>query len=232
MKILSIILFVLVGFTNAQTKDADQILNEVKDKFNKVKDYEVDVSIFVDVDFLKVPESKAKIYFKQPDLVKLDSEGFALLPKEGVNFSPIKLLNQDYTAIFVKEDIYDDHKVDVVKVIPNNDSSGVVLSTLWIDIEGHYIRKVETTTKSSGTLKVELSYKNKDKWGLPSSVVFSFNVSDVQLPASFSGEIGGDQKEETKKKKRGESMSGKVTLTYSNYKVNQGLSAEFFDESK
>ena len=95
MKILSIILFVLVGFTNAQVKDAEQILNEVKDKFNKIKDYEVDVSIFVDVDFLKVPESNAKIYFKQPDLVKLDSEGFALLPKEGVNFSPIKLLNQD-----------------------------------------------------------------------------------------------------------------------------------------
>ena len=38
MKILSIILFVLVGFTNAQVKDAEQILNEVKDKFNKIKD--------------------------------------------------------------------------------------------------------------------------------------------------------------------------------------------------
>ena len=223
----------LVLSITAQDKNAELILDAVKEKFNKIKDYEVDVKISVDVNFLKVPETAAKIYFMQPDLVKLDSEGFALLPKEGVNFSPVKLLNEDYTAIFIKEDIFQNHKVDVVKVIPNNDSSGVVLSTLWIDIEGHYIRKVETTTKTNGTLKIELIYKEKEKWGLPSSAIFSFNVSDVQLPAAFSGEIGGDQNENKNSKRGGkESMSGKVTLTYTNYKVNKGISADFFENSK
>lgn len=230
MKSFLVYLIMLVSIS-AQVQNADEILYEVKEKFNKIKDYEVDVKISVDVNFLKVPEAKAKIYFKQPDLVKLDSEGFALLPKEGVNFSPIKLLNENYTAIYIKEEILNNHKVDVVKVIPSNDSSGVVLSTLWIDAEGHYIRKVETTTKSNGTLKMDLNYLDDDKWGLPKEIIFSFNVSDVQLPAAFSGEIGGNQ-EEKSRKKMGESMSGKVTLTYSDYRVNIGLQDSFFEETK
>ncbi len=88
-----IVIFLAINFLIIpQKKDPDQILQKVVANFEKIKDYEVDVNIKVDVEFLKVPESNAKIFFKQPDKIALKSEGFAMLPKNGFNFSPASLL--------------------------------------------------------------------------------------------------------------------------------------------
>ena len=80
----------------AQQKDAVKILDAVKEKFNKVKDYQADVIGKLDISFAKVPDTKATVYFKQPDKVKIDSKGFAMLPKQSVNFSPVEMLNGDF----------------------------------------------------------------------------------------------------------------------------------------
>ena len=84
MRRILLLLFMSVSIIFGQTKDPDAILNKVKENFNKIKDYQVDIHIKIDVSFLKVPDSNAKIYFKQPDKVKIKSDQFALLPKEGL----------------------------------------------------------------------------------------------------------------------------------------------------
>jgi outer membrane lipoprotein-sorting protein len=225
------IVFTLLLFTIAvaQTRDPEVILNKVKDEFSKIEDYEVDVKINIDINFLKVPESKAKIYFKQPDKVKLKSEGFALLPREGLNFCPAKLLNNDYTAIYSKLDSIDGRYVDVIKVIPTGDSSDVVLTSLWVDSTEHVLRKIESTTKRSGTFTIRLDYEDISNLHLPSEVAFSFNVSDMQLPKSLTGDFDAQP---VPKKEDGKQMKGTVTVTYSNYKVNQGLPDSIFEDEE
>lgn len=94
MKFLIALIFVLTQFGFSQSKDPNKIINDVVTEFNRVKDYVVDVNIKIDVEFLKVPETKAKIYFKQPDKVHLDAEGFAMLPKNGMEFSPSSLIKK------------------------------------------------------------------------------------------------------------------------------------------
>lgn len=233
MKKIFLILIAAASIITAQDKDPYKILDGVKEKFGQIKDYSVDASIKVDVNFLRVPETHATIYFKQPDKVRLKSEGFALLPKEGLNFSPTKLLNDDYNALYIKSEELNGHIVDVVKVIPNNDSLDVILSSLWIDSKKNIVRKIETTTKRSGTLTIELEYENNSKWGLPSQVTFSFNVSDLQIPATLSGEFNDqDESQPKKKKKKNEPMTGTVTVQYENYKVNLGIEESIFDDDK
>ena len=126
-----ILLFSVTGFS--QNKDPDEILENVINAFEKIEDYVVDVNIKVDVAFLKVPEANAKIYFKQPDKVHMESEGFALLPKQGMNFSPLGFLKTDYTALYDKEVKLNGANVSVLKVIPLDERSDVILSTFWID---------------------------------------------------------------------------------------------------
>lgn len=223
--LITVVLSTIISY--AQDKNPDEILNKVKSEFLKINDYSVNAVINVDVDFLKVPESKATIYFRQPDKMKLESDGFALLPKQGLDFSPSKLLEGDYTSIYTKTDTLDGENIDVIKVIPESDSSGIILSTLWIDEDEYIIRKIESTSKRSGTFEIHLYYDHKDV-KLPSKVSFKFNVSEVPLPASLTGDF--DQETAKPKSKKDKQMSGTVIVSYSNYRINIGLTDKFFQE--
>ncbi len=226
MRYLILILF-LTSSIFSQTNNADEIINKVKNKFETVKDYKVDLKVEVDMEFLRIPKVSATVYFKQPDKMKMDSKDFAILPKEGINFSPINLLNEDYTSIFVKEDKLDERNVAVVKIIPLSDSANIILTTLWIDTEYSVIRKVETTTKKRGTLFANLVYDNMIKFGLPSEMNFSFNIEDPKLSEMMDMEVSGIKKPSDKANKN---LAGKIKVTYSNYIVNKGIDDAVFDD--
>jgi hypothetical protein len=234
MKILTKIFlftFILLQTISSQINDPDVILKKVLDSFNKVQDYEVNVKIKVDVDFLKVPDTEAKIYFKQPDKVHFESETFALLPREGIDFSPSTLFKKKYTAFYVRQDTIDNVKTSIVKVIPLGETDNVILSTLWIDQSKNVIRKIESTTKTNGTFAIELKYDYADlKYPLPSLMTFSFNIDKMNIPQGFNGELGSDTKQ--KKKDDKPTTTGKVYVTYSNYRVNIGIPDKIFEEKK
>lgn len=227
MKIIFLFL-VLSTMVFTQNKDPKQILNNVVNNFNRVQDYEVNVNIKVDVEFLKAPESQAKIYFKQPDKISLKSDGFAMLPKNGFNFAPTTLLKDDYTAIYEKEEIIDGRKLTLIKVIPLGTTSEVILSTLWIDEEINAVRKIESTTKINGTFIIDFSYDEKLKYPLPSKMVFSFNIDKMNFPSSMMGST--DTRKRQQKKPDDSLTKGKVYVDYSDYKVNSGIPDSFFDE--
>jgi outer membrane lipoprotein-sorting protein len=227
-KILLIFIF-LINAAFTQSKNPDEILNKVKENFDKVKNYIVDIDVKVDVNFLKVPDSKAKIYFKQPDKIKFESDNFALLPKEGLNFSPLAILKNKYTAIYEKDENLNGINTSVIKVIPLNDKSDIILTTLWIDTIKNVIIKSESTTKINGTFSMEFNYNNSiDNYPLPSSMVFTLNVDDKNIPKRINEDIESEQKPKKENKKK--STTGKVYINYYNYKVNMGVPDEVFNK--
>jgi len=227
MKLLISLFLILVQFGFSQSKDPDEIINEVIKNFNKVNDYQVDVNIKVDVEFIKVPETKAKIYFKQPDKIHLEAEGFAMLPKKGLEFSPSSLLKKDYTAIYERDIDLNGFKTSIVKVIPLGDQGEVILSTYWIDQKKQVIRKVESTTKTNGTFTIDFTYDDKIKYPLPAKILFSFNMDKMNIPSTISGETNTENPD--KKKKNSDSRTkGKVIVNYSNYLVNKGVPDSIF----
>ncbi|NCQ18056.1 MAG: hypothetical protein COW85_06900 [Ignavibacteria bacterium CG22_combo_CG10-13_8_21_14_all_37_15] len=229
MKIfLALILFFQLGF--AQTKDGHEIIEKVKKKFSEVKDYQVDVKIIVDVNFLKVPQTEATIFFKQPDKVKIKSQGFALLPKEGLNFSPQSLFQKAYTSFYERDEMVEGINCAVVKVIPLGEVNEVILSTIWIDKQKSVIKKVESTTKMNGTFTIDFDYGKGEYDLLPAQMVFSFDVSKMNIPNNFGGN-GHDDPDQPKRKKN-KLTKGTVKVIYSNYKVNLGIADSIFDEKK
>ena len=229
MKLLASLFLIIAQLGFAQSKDPDEIINKVVTNFNIVKDYQVDVNIKIDVEFLKVPETKAKIYFKQPDKVHLEAEGFAMLPRKGMEFSPSSLLKKDYTAIYEQDVDLNGFKTSIVKVIPTGDHGDVILSTLWIDQKKQIIRKVESTTKTNGTFTIDFSYDNKFIYPLPVKIIFSFNLDKMNIPATISGETE-TEKPDKKNISSDSRTKGKVIVNYSNYKVNKGILDSIFEE--
>lgn len=227
MKIIIAILLVLSTIGFSQSKDPDEILKTVIKNFDRVQDYVVDVNIKVDVQGVKVPETKAKIYFKQPDKIHLESEGFAMLPKDGMLFSPSSLLKKDYTAIFEKDVDLNGVKVSVIKVIPSGDQSEIILSTLWIDQNKKMVRKIESTTKSDGTFAIDINYDDSIKFPLPSQIVFYFNLDKMNLQLNNKN---GDP--DNRKRGFDSTTKGKVVVKYSNYVINKGINDSVFEEKK
>ena len=224
-----ILLFSVTGFS--QSKDPDEILDNVIKALEMVEDYLVDVNIKVDVAFLKVPEANAKIYFKQPDKVHMESEGFALLPKQGMNFSPLGFLKTDYTALYDKEVELNGTNVSVLKVIPLDERSDVILSTFWIDQATNRIMKVESSRRPSGTFSIDLTYrKDKPDFLLPATMVFTFAIEDIRFPTGITGDSNSESNNENEKEDK--DKTGKVYINYSNYKINQGLPDDLFEDEK
>ena len=229
MKKFFLVIFFISIQSFGQQRDPDIVLNNLKDKFKEIHDYTADIRIKIDVDFIKAPESEAKLYFKQPDKIHFESENFALLPKEGINFSPMAFLNGNYTAIFEKYDTVNGTKAAVIKVIPLNDKSNVVLTTLWIDQTRDFILKTESTTKTNGTFSLELNYKGSpDTYPLPSLMIFSFNIERNK----FSNAMPNNEESAGEKLDEKKSRTGKVYIYYSNYKINKGIPDSIFNEKK
>lgn len=225
-----ILIFLMILFTNlhAQSTDPNEIVNSVIAKFSQVKDYEVDIEIKVDVEFLRVPDSKAKLYFKQPDKIKLKSEGFALLPKDGIDFSPSSIIKGNYTAIFERKEKLNGTQTSVVKIVPINENTNIILNTIWVDDKNNVIRKIESTTKTQGTYTLELFYDTEFKYPLPKQMIFSFNLDKMNLPKTFTNTTP----KSSKKRFKDGPVLGKVYVNYSNFKVNNNISDKIFEDEK
>lgn len=220
IRTIGVVFILLVLQLSAQSADANKVLERVKKNFARVKDYSVHVKIKIDVDFLKVPETEAELLFLAPDKVKINSEGFAMLPKQGLNFSPMSLLKSEYAAFFERNEIYENHECLVIKVVPMGNTADVLLSTLWIDKSSEIIRKVESTTRNSGTFTIMLGYADDmiKNYPLPSEMKFLFDINKTNIPKSFTGQ----QDDDRKPAKRNKLTKGSIQIQYSQYKINTG----------
>lgn len=226
MKLLffSVLLFI-TAFAAAQTEEA--LLQKVKAKTDKVSDYEATGKLKLDVSFINAQESDVVVYFKKPNKFKVKKAGgISILPKGGVSVNTASLLpSGGYQTVPGGKGNVDGVATSIVKLIPTDESSDVVLSTLYVDEKESVIRKAVVTTKQSGTYEVQMSYGRYTAWGLPDKVVFAFNAKDYKLPKgiTFEYDKGGAPKAEAKDKK------GKVTITYAGYKVNKGVGEKVFE---
>jgi len=229
-KVFTIVLILTIVMFS-QVKNPEEILEKVKLEFENIEDYQVDVKIKVDVDFLKMPDREATIFYKKPDKFHIDSENFAMLPKSGLNFSPLGFLNYKYTAFYEKEDTINGTLTSVIKVIPLEGNADVILSTFWIDTSRNLIIKAELSRKPQGSFIIDLKYlKTSESYWLPSSLVFSFTVDRSLIPRRFNDRGNSESKEKSKDSEK--EQTGKVYLNYSNYKVNTGLPDELFDDKE
>ena len=227
MKKIISLLFVLYSiFCSGQ--DADVILDRIVSKINSVKDYSVDANIKANIPLIKILPVKASIYFKQKDKFKVVSKGIAILPKQGfTDVNSFLMKKNTYMTVDGGVKTIDDVKTNLVTVIPTNENSEFVLAKLWIDTKNDLIIKSQITTRSSGTVTVDYSYGTEAEYGLPNKLVFDIDVKKFKLPKSVAADLNKTEKEKQKNDKN-KDQKGTITIKLSNYKINNGISDEFF----
>jgi len=224
MRILFFFILLLpIGHLRSQT--ATDLLNKVVAKLNTVKDYTASVNVTADIPMIKILPSKAKIYFKQKDKFKVEAKGIVILPKQGFTDINSFISNtKSYQSILGDTIVVNSMKTVLATVIPNGEGNEIILAKLWIDYARNVVMKSQITTKTNGTVTTTYTYGDKVSFGLPSKMVFEIDVKKFKLPKSVAADINNRDakaKQDTRKK-------GTITVSLSNYSVNQGLSDALF----
>jgi outer membrane lipoprotein-sorting protein len=219
--------FLLVQATFAQ--DANELARKVKAKLATVNDYQAKGVMKTDVSFMKVPPSDVTVYYKKPNKFRIKKQdGIAVTPKGGVSINLNSLVASDnYTAVNAGTGTVNGVPVTIIKLLPLDESSEVVVSTLYINEKELLIYKATTTTKENGTYEMELSFGKFAGWGLPDKVVFVFNTKDYKLPKGLAFDYDtGTKPADTKAVAK--NTKGRVEISYTSYIINKGIDDALF----
>jgi outer membrane lipoprotein-sorting protein len=211
-------------------QDIKDVVSQVKKKIELVSDYEASGKMKTNVAFLKIPLANVKMYFKRPNKLKLKSEkGVSFVPKGAMSLNMNNLFAENnYTIIDAGTEKMGNNTVRVARLLPNDDNSDIVLSTLYIDPINLVIVKSKTTTRENGTYELEMMYKNYLKYGLPDRILFSFNTKDYKLPKGITFDF--DDGAETKKVSTDlKNKKGQAEITISSYIINKGIADVLFN---
>lgn len=204
------------GETQPKKITADSVLQLIEKNFSGVKDYKVDVELSADLESPRVhiSKSRATIYFKRPDKVKVTAkEGFALLP-EVFPGDPVAAIKQKFKVEYAGSDKIDKEPVHVLKLIPKTtDADG----TMKIFVEKRRGLILGTDMQSAQlAIKSRWSYQqvNKKFW-LPSKITMEM--------------IGAASSNKVEPSKPGK---GTAVINFKNYKVNKGIPDSIFSTKK
>ena len=209
-------------------QNGQELLLQVRSNLDKVKDYEAKGKLKTNVVFLKTPIASIKVYYKKPDKLKIVNEkGISFIPKGSMNINLNNFLTdaENFEVIDAgKEDV---SGLRILKLLPLDEKSEIVLSTLYIDEKLRVIIKAKNTTRDNGTYELEMFYGSQVSNGLPDKIIFSFNTKEYKLPkgVTFDYDDGSKKKVDDNLKNK----KGKIEISYSEYKVNKGVNDSVFN---
>jgi hypothetical protein len=210
---------------SAQTADA--LIERVRAKLDKVSDYQATGRMKTNVTFIKAPIARVRVFYKKPDRLRINNES-------GISFIPKGSFNINVGNIFLNTAGYDiidagkegGSQLRIIKLLPKDENSDIVLSTIFIDEGLSVIRKAKITTKENGTYELEMFYGKYADYGLADKVIFSFNTKDYKVPKGVVFDYDGGQKKDAEKKLS--NKKGKVEIYYANYVINKGFPDSVF----
>lgn len=218
--LIGILILISTERIHAQ-EDASRYLDPIEKKYSALKDYVVDVDVHFDIEALKAPDLQAKLYYKAPDKMKVESKRIFFFPQEGGYFNPSLFKKKAFDVRLVERLIYDGRKAVRLKLTPMDTNTYDKSSVLTIDTDRSLIREIKVSPSEGREVKATMDYGRFGDFELPTHI-------DLQLDMP-SGEPTG-MKEFTQFGQKSKKITGRVEITYSNYRINVGLGDEIFKE--
>ena len=219
--LIGILFFISAEWIQAQG-DASGYLDAIEKKYSALKDYVADVNVHFDIEALKAPDLQAKLYYKAPDKMKVESKRIFFFPQEGGYFNPSLFKKKAFDVRLVERLTYDGRKAVRLKLTPMDTNTYDKSSVLTVDTDRSLIREIKVSPSAGREVKATMDYGRFGDFELPTHI-------DLQLDIP-SGEPTG-MKEFTQFGQKSKRITGRVEITYSNYRINVGLSDEIFGKN-
>ena len=194
------------GIAGASTPTAGQILSHVQQSYQAIDDYVADVRVITDIAHFEVPPRSFTVYVKRPDKVNIESDSLVVIPKDVLLLGNIEGHLAKAGRIILNGVTHRQRrKIYCLKFFPNDpDRRDRVL--LWVDAERYTLSRTELWAGLNRLLTVYWEHTHvDDKYWLP-----------TEVKCEISGGI------------LGAGRPGTVTVSFSGYRINTGLSDELF----
>jgi hypothetical protein len=214
---LLILFFLSPGWIWAD-EEAVRYLDAIEKKYSELKDYTADVNVHFDMETFKTPDMQAKLYFKAPDKMKVESKGVFFFPREGGYFNP-GLFKKDDFEIKMLEPAAEGKKEVRLRIVPKKKEKMGREFVLLIDRKDDLVREIHTSQFDGRETKAKIEYGTYGSFELPRYILLT-----LDLPSVDPGEKRGFGPFEQKS----ERVTGTIEITYTNYRVNTGLKDDMF----
>ena len=235
----------------AQTLSIEKISDNVISQFDKIEDYQVDLKISVKMTGFRMPNKKIRLYYKRPDKMKMETRGFAILPKTGVDGNPNEFLDMLKQVTSIKRTIHNNRPFFRIKGKVNQDSLKIPITVkkneipnitmeVLVDAKEWVITEVGVFLDLENVFSFNTNYIEVNKVMVPERSVFNIGIKGIsrwstQNPFDFGGPGSNRQDFERIAKNAGydplkDEFVGEMILTFSNYTVNKGIDDSLFIE--
>jgi len=218
---LFLILFLLPGWASAEDQSY-RYLEGIEKKYQGLKDYTVDVKVHFDIETFKSPDLYGKLYYKAPDKMKIESKRVFFFPKEGAYFNPSAFRKEEFEIRLLERLTDESVKKIRLRLTPKKRKKNLQDVVLTIDVERSLVEEVKMSQSDERIITATLRYGTFDRLDLPIQVVLHFDMPNTESEGmrQFDQFVKGPKR-----------VTGRIELTYSNYRVNSGLKDEIFGEA-
>jgi hypothetical protein len=164
---------------------------------------------------MKILPAQAFIQYCAPNSLEITSKSIVVLPKQGFReIQNIVSQKNKYTPIYMGQEMINGRNSHLITLLPKSDAEDWIMAKIWIDVAESLITQSQTTTKSSGTLKVNYLYNGQKQWALPDQMLIEVDVQKFKIPKGVATDL------HRSREAKDQGGIGKINLTFLNYKVN------------
>ena len=238
-----LIIFLLVP-AKSQNTDLEKIKNKIITQFSKIDDYQVDINIKINMTGFRMPKKKIKMFFKNPDKLNIKTNGFAIIPKTGINNNPNELFEMFNYITEVKRTIRDNKQFYFITGIVNPDSIDVpiknfqseeskIIMSLLIDAKEWIITEVEIFLDKEKIFSIKTDYINIDNIMVPQETKLVIGIKEIsRIKNNFNSDLLFNSDNDLAKASgfnlKNDEFIGEISMKFSNYIINKGIDDNVF----
>lgn len=239
-------IFYIFLFTSikSQNTDLDIIKSNILTQFSKIEDYQVDINIKINMTGFRMPKKKIKMFFKKPDKLNIKTNGFAIVPKTGINNNPNELFKMFNYINEVNRTIRDNKQFYFISGIVNQDSIDMPIKnlkseesnikmSLLIDAKEWIITEVDIFLDKEKTFSIRTDYININNIMVPEETKLIIGIKEIsRIKNNFNSDLLFNSDNDLAKASgfnlKNDEFRGEISMKFSNYIINQGIDDQIF----
>lgn len=190
-----------------------QMLTKAMTLHKGVKDYIAKVSVDIDIPEVEIPHRTATVYVKPPDKMYVDSGGgLVLIPKRALLFGDIaKDIEKEAKVLLIGSKAARGQTIHCLKIVPKEEPQEAKGEEprilIWVNGTRWTMQRIHIMEGAKVLVSINFTYKHTQGFWMPTKVTCT-------IPK---GTMGSDK-------------PGHISISFSDYKINTGLTDEFFEK--